>query len=225
MNNIEQNVCVQINGGVYCNIKKEKASLFSDLKLALIQISFIPFDIASAFRNDPALKGGVTAAFELLTYPGIWAIAIHRIAHLLFAAGIPVVPRFISQLSRFLTGIEIHPGAKIGRGFFVDHGNGVVIGETSEIGSNVTIFHQVTLGGKGGDSGKRHPTLGNNVMVGAGSKLLGNIIIGDNVKIGAGSVVVKDVRTNSVVAGNPARVIRSNGIKLHAPVSLHCIND
>lgn len=221
MNSMKQNICVEINGASFCNTKKEKPALLSRLKSAAAQIGYIPSDITAALRNDPSLKGGVTALLELLTYPGIWAIVIHRFTHILFVAGVPVLPRIISQLSRFFTGIEIHPGAKIGRGFFIDHGNGIVIGETAEIGENVTLFHQVTLGGKGDGKGKRHPTLGSNIMVGAGAKLLGNILIGDNVKIGAGSVVVKDIPSNSVAAGNPARLIRRNGIKTHMPVSLY----
>ena len=220
MNSPEQNIYVEINNINCCNLRKEKNSLILRMKSAAIRIGFIPADITAAFKNDPSLKGGIAGVIELVTYPGIWAIIIHRVVHFLFEAGIPVFPRFISQVSRFLTGIEIHPGAKIGKGFFIDHGNGVVIGETSEIGDNVTIFHQVTLGGKGGGKGKRHPTLGNNIMVGAGAKLLGNIVIGDNVKIGAGSVVVKDIPSDCVAAGNPARLIRRNGVKTQAPLTL-----
>jgi len=221
MNNVKQDVCIEINGISLCSKRTEKKKLLLRLKSAVAQIGYIPSDITAAFRNDPALRGGFTGVLELVTYPGIWAVIIHRFTHLLYGAGIPVLPRFISQFSRFLTGIEIHPGAKIGRGFFIDHGNGVVIGETAEIGDNVTVFHQVTLGGKGGEKGKRHPTLGSNIMVGAGAKLLGNILIGDNVKIGAGSVVVKNVASNSVAAGNPAMIIRRNDVKVHAPLSLY----
>jgi serine O-acetyltransferase len=136
------------------------------------------------------------------------AILAHRLAHKLHRWGVPLLPRLISQMSRFLTGIEIHPGATIGRRFFIDHGMGVVIGETAEIGDDVLLYQGVTLGGTGGEKGKRHPTLGNRVVVGTGAKVLGNIRIGDNVKIGAGSVVVYAVPDNSTVVGVPGRVVR-----------------
>jgi serine O-acetyltransferase len=131
------------------------------------------------------------------------------VAHTLYKAGIPFFPRFVSQLSRFLTGIEIHPGAKIGHRFFIDHGMGVVIGETAEIGDDVLIYQGVTLGGTGHEKGKRHPTIGNHVVIGTGAKVLGGITIGNNVKIGAGSVVVKSVPDDSTVVGIPGRVVRS----------------
>ena len=221
MNTEIKGLCVEINGYSTCNIHKEKPVFLQRFKSALLQTGFIKTDIINTFKNDPSLNNkGISGFLELLAYPGIWAIIIHRITHLLFEINIPVIPRVISQISRFLTGIEIHPGAKIGRGFFIDHGNGVVIGETAEIGENVTIFHQVTLGGKGGGTGKRHPTLGSNIMVGAGAKLIGNILIGDNVKIGAGSVIVKDIPAGSVVTGNPGLIIKQNNVKIHSPVSL-----
>ncbi len=157
------------------------------------------------FREDPAAKS-VLEIF--LCYPGFHAILIHRVAHRLYKAGIPILPRFISQIARFLTGIEIHPGATIGRRFFIDHGMGVVIGETTEIGDDVLIYQNVTLGGTGNERGKRHPTLGNNVVVGTGAKVLGGIHIGNNVKIGAGSVVVHPVPDHSTVVGIPGRVVR-----------------
>src|SRR5258705_2975334 len=143
--------------------------------------------IETIFREDPAAKSVLEI---ILCYPGFHAILLHRFAHMLYNANIPLVPRVISQMSRFFTGIEIHPGAKIGRRFFIDHGMGVVIGETAEIGDDVLIYQGVTLGGTGKEKGKRHPTIGNNVVVGGGAKVLGNITIGDYVKIGAGSVVV-----------------------------------
>ena len=158
------------------------------------------------FREDPAAKSRLEI---VLCYPGFHAILLHRMAHRLYEANIPLLPRFISQVSRFLTGIEIHPGATIGRRFFIDHGMGVVIGETTEIGDDVLLYQGATLGGTGNEKGKRHPTLGNHVVVGSGAKVLGNIRIGDNVKIGAGSVVVHPVPDNSTVVGIPGRVVRT----------------
>jgi serine O-acetyltransferase len=164
--------------------------------------------IETIFREDPAAKSVVEI---LLCYPGFHAILAHRLAHKIYRAGIPLLPRVISQGTRFLTGIEIHPGARIGRRFFIDHGMGVVIGETTEIGDDVLLYQGVTLGGTGNEKGKRHPTLGNHVVVGTGAKVLGDIHIGDNVKIGAGSVVVRSVPDNSTVVGVPGRVVRTRG--------------
>ncbi len=157
------------------------------------------------FREDPAAKSVIEI---LLCYPGFHAIIWHRLAHRLYKAEVPLLPRFMSQISRFFTGIEIHPGAKIGCRFFIDHGMGVVIGETSEIGDDVLVYQGVTLGGTGNEKGKRHPTIGNHVVIGTGAKVLGSIMIGDNVKIGAGSVVVHPVPPNSTVVGIPGRVVR-----------------
>jgi serine O-acetyltransferase len=162
--------------------------------------------IDTIFREDPAAKS-VLEIF--LCYPGFHAILLHRLAHKLYRWGVPLAPRVISQTGRFLTGIEIHPGANIGRRFFIDHGMGVVIGETTEIGDDVLLYQGATLGGTGNEKGKRHPTLGNHVVVGSGAKVLGNIRIGDNVKIGAGSVVVHPVPDNSTVVGIPGRVVRT----------------
>jgi len=161
--------------------------------------------IDTIFREDPAAKSVVEIFF---CYPGFHAILGHRLSHELYRWGVPLLPRVLSQISRFFTGIEIHPGATIGRRFFIDHGTGVVIGETAEIGDDVLLYQGVTLGGTGNERGKRHPTLGNNVVVGAGAKVLGNIRIGDNVKIGAGSVVVHAVPDHSTVVGVPGRVVR-----------------
>jgi len=161
-------------------------------------------DIQVIYERDPA---AVSTLEILLAYPGFHARQFHRLAHSLQRRGVPVIPRLISHLSRFLTGIEIHPGAKIGEGLFIDHGMGVVIGETSEIGDDVTLYQGVTLGGTSTQKTKRHPTLGNNVVVGAGAKLIGAITIGDNVKIGAGSVVVTPVPSNATVVGVPGRVV------------------
>lgn len=175
-----------------------------DIRFAFQQLSFLPSDIIAAFRGDPALRGKVFGFLEVFTYAGVWALFSHRICHLLNALYVPFLPRFFSQVTRFLTGIEIHPGAKIQKGFFIDHGMGVVIGETAEIGENVLIYHQVTLGGTSLQSGKRHPTVGNNVLIGAGAKIFGPLTIGDNAQIGGGAVVVKNVPKNYVAVGNPA---------------------
>jgi serine O-acetyltransferase len=162
------------------------------------------------FERDPA-AGNI---FEVLIYQGLWAVWIHRVAHLLYRLHIPVVPRIISQIGRLLTQIEIHPGADIGKGFFIDHGAGVVIGETAEIGDNVTIYQGVTLGGTGMQKGKRHPTIGDNVVIGASAIILGAITIGDNSRIGAAAVVTKSVPANSTVVGNPARIVKMEGKKV-----------
>ncbi len=171
-------------------------------------------DFKAVFDRDPAARGFWGIFEVILTYSGFHAILLHRFTHLLYKLHIPLIPRILSQLNRFLTGIEIHPAAKIGKGFFIDHGMGVVIGETTEIGNNVTLFQGVTLGGTGKESGKRHPTIGNNVVVGAGAKILGNILIGSNVKIGANSVVLTDVPDDSTVVGIPGRIVRQKGKKL-----------
>jgi len=161
-------------------------------------------DIKAIYRNDPAARN-----IEFLLYPGFHAILVHRLTHLLWSLGVPFLPRLISQISRFLTGIEIHPGARIGKGFFIDHGMGVVIGETSEIGERCVMFHNVTLGGTGKHKGKRHPTIGNDVMIGTGAILLGPIMVGSNVKIGANTFIfMKDVPENCTVVGTPGRIVR-----------------
>jgi serine O-acetyltransferase len=161
-------------------------------------------DMQAVFDHDPAAKNAWEVFF---LYPGFHARQFHRLAHTLWNWDVPFFPRLISHLSRFFTGIEIHPGAKIGDGFFIDHGMGVVIGETSEIGNNVALYQGVTLGGTSLLKKKRHPTLGNNVVVGAGSKLIGAITIGDNVKVGSGSVVITSVPANATVVGVPGRVV------------------
>lgn len=161
-------------------------------------------DIKAVFRNDPAANNTLEI---LLAYPGFHARQGHRLAHILYRWHIPVIPRLISHWNRFFTGIEIHPGAKIGEGFFIDHGMGVVIGETAEIGDNVMLYQGVTLGGTSMQKVKRHPTLGNNVVVGAGAQIIGAITIGDNSKVGAGSVVVTSAPPNATVVGVPGRVV------------------
>jgi serine O-acetyltransferase len=160
------------------------------------------------FREDPAARSVLEV---LICYPGLHAILLHRLAHWCYQHGLKLLARMISQVARFLTGIEIHPGATIGRRFFIDHGMGVVIGETAVIGDDVILYQGVTLGGTGKDRGKRHPTLGSHVVVGTGAKVLGNITIGNNVKIGAGSVVVHSVPDDSTVVGIPGRVVRTRG--------------
>jgi len=165
-------------------------------------------DIKCVFERDPAARSILEV---VLCYPGFHAILFHRIAHFFYNKRLFLPARIISQLSRALTGIEIHPGARIGKGFFIDHGMGVVIGETTEIGDNVTLYQGVTLGGTGKEKGKRHPTIGNNVVIGAGAKVLGSIEIGDNTKIGAGAVVIKPVPPNCTVVGVPGRVVIKDG--------------
>lgn len=180
-------------------------------------INKIKEDIKVIYEKDPA---ATNLAEVLFCYPGLQALISHRIAHKLVYWGVPFIPRFISYLTRIITGIEIHPKAQIGNRFFIDHGEGVVIGETTIIGDDVLIYQQVTLGGTGNEHGKRHPTIGNNVIIGAGAKVLGNITIGDNTRVGAGSVVVDDVPEHCTVVGVPGRVVQqkfmnSDGILMH----------
>jgi serine O-acetyltransferase len=173
--------------------------------------SRIKQDIQAVKDRDPAARSTLEV---LLCYPGLHALFCHRAAHYLYQRGLILLPRIISHLSRFFTGIEIHPGASIGSSFFIDHGMGVVIGETTEIGTNVTIYQGVTLGGTGKEKGKRHPTIGSNVVIGTGAKVLGPIEIGENSRIGAGSVVLAPAPPNSTVVGIPARVVYCNGEKI-----------
>ncbi len=163
-------------------------------------------------ERDPAARGFLEI---LLCYPGFQALTVHRLSHSLWKNKLLLPARLLSQLSRLLTGVEIHPAAKIGRGVFIDHGMGVVIGETAEIGNRCLLYQGVTLGGTGKDSGKRHPTLEENVVIGAGAKVLGAIRIGTNTRVGAGSVVVKDVTANSTVVGIPGRVVNQSGVKIN----------
>lgn len=165
-------------------------------------------DIQTVFENDPAARSRFEVVF---TYSGLHAIWAHRIAHRLYRGGWFTTARIISQVSRFMTGIEIHPGATIGKRLFIDHGMGVVIGETCEIGHDVVIYQGVTLGGTGKEKGKRHPTIGNNVVIGSGSKVLGSFSVGDNSNIGSNAVVLREVPDNCTVVGNPGRVVRRNG--------------
>jgi serine O-acetyltransferase len=173
-------------------------------------------DIVAARDRDPAARG-VGQAEILATWPGIHALLAHRVAHALYGAGVPLLPRLISMLSRALTGIEIHPAARIGEGLFIDHGAGVVIGETAQIGDDVTLYQGVTLGGTGFATGKRHPTVEDNVTIGSGAKLLGPITIGHGAKIGANSVVITDVPPNCTVVGNPGHPVRVEGRRVEGP--------
>ncbi len=165
-------------------------------------------DIAAVFERDPAARSTLEI---LLCYPGLHAIWFHRVNHWLWKHKLYLAARFLSHVGRFLTAIEIHPGATIGRRFFIDHGMGVVIGETTIVGDDVTLYQGVTLGGTGKDKGKRHPTLGNNVVIGGGAKILGNITLGENCRVGAGSVVLRDVPDNSTIVGVPGHIIYRDG--------------
>ncbi|WP_286201507.1 serine O-acetyltransferase [Bacillus sp. ISL-4] len=175
-------------------------------------------DIEVVFDQDPAARSYLEV---ILTYAGLHAIWSHRMAHVLFKKKFFFLARSISQISRFFTGIEIHPGATIGRRFFIDHGMGIVIGETCEIGDNVSVFQGVTLGGTGKEKGKRHPTIKDNVLIATGAKVLGSITVGENSKIGAGSVVLKEVPPNSTVVGIPGKVVIQDGIKINKDLN-HC---
>lgn len=180
-------------------------------------INKIKEDIKVIYEKDPA---ATNLAEVLFCYPGLQALISHRIAHKLAYWGVPFLPRFISYLTRIITGIEIHPKAQIGNRFFIDHGEGIVIGETTIIGDDVLIYQQVTLGGTGNEHGKRHPTIGNGVIIGAGAKILGNITIGDNTRVGAGSVVVENVPEHCTVVGVPGRIVQQkfmnpDGVLMH----------
>ncbi len=170
--------------------------------------------VETVFRQDPAAKGWLEV---LLAYPGVHAILAHRLAHRLYNARLFVLARIISHFTRWMTGIEIHPGARIGRRFFIDHGMGVVIGETTVIGNDVLLYQGVTLGGTGHEKGKRHPTLEDHVVVGSGAKVLGNITVGEWVRVGAGSVVVRNVPAHSTVVGVPGRIVAVKGVKVEHP--------
>ena len=173
----------------------------------------IKTDVAAVRDRDPAARNDVEV---LLLYSGVHAILAYRVAHKLYLGKKYFSARAVSQLAKFITGIEIHPGAKIGKGLVIDHGTGVVIGETAEIGDNCTLYQGVTLGGTGKDTGKRHPTLGNNVMIGAGAKVLGPFRIGDNAKIAAGAVVLEEIPANATAVGIPARVVRRDGVRINS---------
>jgi serine O-acetyltransferase len=173
-------------------------------------------DVAAARERDPAARG-VGPGEILASWPGVHALLVHRVAHALEGAGVPLMPRSMAYASRTLTGIEIHPAARIGEGFFIDHGMGVVIGETAQIGDDVTLYQGVTLGGTGFATGKRHPTVQDNVTIGSGAKLLGPITVGHGAKVGANSVVIHDVPPNSTVVGNPGHPVRVEGRRPEGP--------
>lgn len=198
---LEQELCF---GEVYIfelSFKEERRLSFIDN---------IRADINSIKERDPAAHSTLEI---ILTYSGVHAVMLHRVAHALYTADHKTLARIVSQVSRFITGIEIHPGAKIGKGLLIDHGSGVVIGETAEIGDNCLIYQGCTLGGTGKEHGKRHPTLGNNVMVGSGAKILGPFKVGDGAKIAANAVVLEEVPPNATAVGVPARIVRINGKK------------
>jgi serine O-acetyltransferase len=169
-------------------------------------------DIQTVFRKDPAARN----LWEVLSYPGLWAIVSHRVAHWMWGHRLKTLARWLSNSTRFFTGIEIHPGATIGRRFFIDHGMGVVIGETAEIGNDVLMYHQVTLGGSSLEKVKRHPTVGDNVLIGMGAKIIGAITIGDGARIGANAVVTRDVPANATVVGIPGKVVKQDGVYVAA---------
>lgn len=173
-------------------------------------------DVRAVHERDPAARG-VSSAEILASWPGVHALLAHRVAHALDEVGVPVVPRAIANVTRTVTGIEIHPAARVGRGLFIDHGMGVVIGETAEVGEDVTLYQGVTLGGTGFATGKRHPTVGSNVTIGSGAKLLGPITVGHGAKIGANTVVIHDVPPNSTVVGNPGHPVRIDGRRPTGP--------
>ena len=173
-------------------------------------------DVTAAHQRDPAARG-VSSIEVLVSWPGVHALLAHRVAHALHEAGVPLVPRSIAYATRAVTGIEIHPAARVGAGLFIDHGVGVVIGETAEVGDDVTLYQGVTLGGTGFATGKRHPTVGSRVTIGSGAKLLGPIEVGDGAKIGANSVVITDVPAESTVVGNPGHVVRVEGRRPEGP--------
>lgn len=187
-------------------------------KGGIIMLKMFKEDIEVVFDQDPAARSYLEV---ILTYAGLHAIWSHRIAHVLYKKKFFFLARSVSQISRFFTGVEIHPGATIGRRFFIDHGMGIVIGETCEIGENVSVFQGVTLGGTGKEKGKRHPTIKDNVLIATGAKVLGSIIVGENSKIGAGSVVLKEVPPNSTVVGIPGKVVIQDGIKIKKDLN-HC---
>jgi len=195
-----QNPCCPFAGGA-------PRDYLQAVKAAVKRMAFFASDVHAIWRKDPALRGKPLRVMEVILYASFWALLFHRAAHVLHVAGLPFIPRLLSQIARFITGIEIHPGATIGCGLFIDHGMGVVIGETAIVGCDVLLFHGVTLGGVDGRPGRRHPLVGDGVVVGAGAKVLGAISIGSGARIGAQSVVLTDVPLNATAVGIPAKVL------------------
>lgn len=211
---LDSNYCIKCILGAKISLNENNHGLL--LKEIENIFNFFISDVSNAFNRDPAAKNII----EILScYPGIQATVLYRVAHLLWICNIPLIPRYISYVARQITDVDIHPGAKIGKNFFIDHGGGVVIGETAEIGDNVTMYQGSTLGGVSIEQKKRHPTLGNNIIVGAGAKILGAIKIGNNVRIGANSVVTKDIPDNSIVVGVPGRIISKDN-EINKEISL-----
>lgn len=211
--NMDSNDDVSLCSGCLLDMKTPLIQFENDEFKESLQyiLEFFKSDVHAAFDKDPAAR---SIAEVLTSYPGIKAILLYRVAHLFWILKIQFIPRYLSDIGRQISGIEIHPGAKIGKEFFIDHGSSIVIGETSIIGNNVTIYQGVTLGGISLKKVKRHPTIGNNVVIGAGAKILGPVKIGDNVRIGANSVVTIDVPDNSIVVGVPGRIVSRNGEKI-----------
>lgn len=199
------------------HVIRSPTTTFHVTRKGVLVLQTLKQDIKTVFDRDPAVRSIPEIIF---CYPGFHALLLYRLAHALWVRKFRFLARFLSHLGRILTGIEIHPGARIGSGFFIDHGMGVVIGETAEIGDDCTLYHGVTLGGTSWAKEKRHPTLGNNIVVGAGAKVLGPFKVGDNSKIGANSVVVREVPENSTVVGIPGRVVYANGEKVGSQIDL-----
>lgn len=210
LSSIERDSCIRCLVS-FGEIDRESIDAEAVVEELLTMTNLFSGDIAAAFRKDPA---AINIMEVITAYPGVQAILLHRLSNFLHSLGIPYVPRFISHVNRTVTQIEIHPGAKIGKDFFIDHGGGVVIGETSEIGDNVTIYQGVTIGGTSMKREKRHPTIGDDVVIGAGARILGSVKIGNRVRIGANAVVTQDIPDDSVVVGVPGRVVARNGKKI-----------
>jgi serine O-acetyltransferase len=194
------------SSGVYSDNGKTGSGYFVTIYHALKGLAGFYDDVAAIWRKDPALRGKFLSFTEIILYASFWGMFSYRIAHLLFSVRIPFLPRLISQVAKLFTGIEIHPGAKIGPGLFIDHGSGVVIGETAILGDDILIFHGVTLGGVDDRKGRRHPIVGDHAVIGAGAKVLGSIVIGEYAKIGAQSVVLVDVPAHATAIGVPAKI-------------------
>ena len=225
MNSTDININVNINGKKECDkkalcrfVKRAKRNICRAKKNVKKVVESVKYDVRAVRERDPAARSD---AEVLLLYSGMHALLAHRVAHYLHQKECYLGARAVSQLSRFVTGIEIHPGAKIGKGLVIDHGMGVVIGETAEIGDNCTLYQGVTLGGTGKDVGKRHPTLGNNVLVGAGAKVLGPFKIGDNSKIAANAVLLDELPDNCTAVGIPAKVVRREGVRVEDLDQVH----